>query len=135
MYYVLIGTTETFHKSNSTFFNFLIHAYPCFCLADEEGKTEGNKNYGFFHIYFSFYVAILRLSGCLIQGSNMTEKDTIGFLGHSCFLECYYLLFRFEASSRSNEVWPLRAVSTSAHSVVNLKGLHFTNVSLNYSTF
>lgn len=114
--------------------NFLIYAYPCFSPADE-GMTEGDRNYGFFHIYLSFYVVILSLSSFLIQGSNMTEKDTIRFLGHSCFLECHYLLWKFETSSGSNEVWPLRAVSTSAHSVVNLTSLHFTYVSLNYSTF
>lgn len=59
----------------------------------------------------------------------MTKKDKIGFLGHSCFFECHYLPSTFKANSGSNKVWPLGASSSSsAHSVVNLTGLHFIYV-------
>lgn len=82
--------------------------------------------------FFIFCVIIFSLSGWLLQGSNISKRNMIGFPCYSCFLQCLYLLSTIQASCGLLGLLVLLFTF-----FVNITGLPFTfmQVSLNSRTF
>ena len=100
------------YSSTSTVFGLLMNK--------ERQKCKGTMGRSIF--YFSiFCVIIFSLSSWLIQGSNVHKKK----YDRVPLLQCLYLLSTIQASSCSNKMWSLRAISTLAYSFCKLNRFTF----------
>lgn len=61
--------------------------------------------------------------GWVLQKGNKNKKEYMGFLGHSCFLECHCLLFVFKAACGVHRQHALSGCQQPPHSIVDITHL------------